>query len=117
MQHTRLDESQPGIKIAGKNMNNLIYADNTILMEENEKALKSFFMRVEEESEKKNGLKLNIQKPKIMTSGPIMLLKIEVEKVETITDFIFLSSEITASGNCSCEIQRHLFLGRKVWQT
>ena len=109
MRNARLDESQAGIKIARRNSNNLRYADDTILMAESEEELKSLLMRVKEEGEKA-GLKLNIQKTKIMASGPITSWQIEGEKVETVTDFIFLSSKITADSDCSLEIKRRLFL-------
>ena len=105
-----LDEAQAGIKIAGRNINNVWYADDTTLMAESEEELKSLLMKVKEESEKV-GLKLNIQKTKNMASGPITLWQIDGE---TVTDFIFLGSKITADGDCSHEIKRHLFLGRKV---
>ena len=101
-----------GIKIAGRNINNLRYADNTTLMAESEEELKSLLMKVKEESEKV-GLKLNIQKTKIMASSPITLWEIDGETVETVADFIFGSSKITADGDCSHEIKRHLLLGRK----
>ena len=110
MQNVRLDESQAGIKIAGRNINNFSYADNTTLMAENEE-LKSLLMK--EESEKV-GLKLNTQKTKIMASSPIISWEIDGETVETAADFIFLGSKITADGYCSHEIKRHLLLGRKV---
>ena len=106
-----MEEAQAGIKIAGRNINNLRYADDTTLMAESEE-LKSLLMKVKEESEKV-GLKLNIQKTKIMASGPITSWKIDGETVETVTDFIFGSSKITADGDCSHEIKRHLLLGRK----
>ena len=109
MQNARLDEAQAGIKIAGRNINNLSYADDTTLMAESEEELKSFLMKVKEESEK-SGLKLNIQKTKIMASGPITSLQIDGE---TVTDFIFLGSKITADGDCSHEIKRCLLLERK----
>ena len=108
-----LDEAQAGIKIARRNINNLRYADDTSLMAECEEELKSLLMKVKEESEKV-GLKLNIQKTKIMASGPITSWQIDRETVETVADFIFLGSKITADGNCSHEIKRHLLLGRKV---
>ena len=113
MQKARLDEAQAGIKIAGRNINNLRYADDTTLMAESEEELKSLLMKVKEESEKV-GLKLNIQKTKIMASGPITSWQIDGETVETVTDFIFLSSKVTADDDCSHEIKRHLLLGRKV---
>ena len=112
MRNTGLDEAQAGIKIAGRNINNLRYADDTTLMAENEE-LKSLLIKAKEESEKV-GLKLNIQKTKIMTSGPITSWEIDGETVETVADFIFLGSKITADGDCSHEIKRHLLLGRKV---
>ena len=112
MQNTGLDEAQAGIKIAGRNINNLRYADDTTLMAESEKELKSFLMKVKEESEK-TGLKLNIQKTKIMASGPITSWQIDGETMETVTDFIFLGSKITADGDHSHEIKRLLLLGRK----
>ena len=107
-----LDEVQAGIKLAGRNIKNLIYADDTTQMTESEEEQKSLLMNVKEESEKA-GLKLNIQKTKIMASGPIISGKIDGEKEEALTDFIFLGSKITADGNCSHEIKRHLLLGRK----
>ena len=110
MQNAKLDEAQAGIKIAGTNINNLRYADDTTLMAESKEELKSLLMEVKEESEKV-GLKLNIQKTKIMASGPITSWKIDGE---TVRDFIFLGSRITADGNCSHEIKRRLLLGRKV---
>ena len=112
MKNTGLDEAQAGIKIAGRNINNLRYADDTTLMAESEEELKSFLMKVKEES-KKVGLKLNIQKTKIMASGPISSWEIDGETVETVSDFIFGGSKITADDDCSHEIKRHLFLGRK----
>ena len=108
-----LDEVQAGIKIARRNINNLRYADDTTLMAERDEELKSLFMKVKEESEKL-GLKLNIQKIKIMASGPITSWQIDGETVETVADFIFLGSKITADGDCSHEIKRHLLLGRKI---
>ena len=113
MRNAVLEEAQAGIKIARKNINNLRYADNTILMVENEEELKSLLMKVKEESEKV-GFKLNIQKTKIMASGPISSCQIDGKTVETTADFIFGGSEITADGDCSHEIKRHLLLGRKV---
>ena len=110
MRNTGLDESQAGIKIAGRNIR---YADGTTLMAESEEELKSLLMKVKEESEKV-GLKLNIQKTKIMASGPITSWQIDGETMETVTDFIFLGSKITADGDCSHEIKRCLLLGRKV---
>ena len=113
MQNSGLDEVQAGIKIAGRNINNLRYADDTTLMAESKEELKSLLMNVKEESEK-GGLKLNIQKTKITASGPITSWEIDGETVETVSDFIFLGSKITADGDCSHEIKRHLLLGRKV---
>ena len=107
--YTWLDKAQAGIKIAGRNINNLRYADDTTLMAESEEELKSLLMRVKEESEKV-GLKLNIQKTKNMASSPITSQQIDGETVETVTDFIFLGSKITADGNCSHEIKRKCFL-------
>ena len=107
-----MDESQAGIKIAGRNINNFRYADDTTLMAKSDEDFKSLLMKVKEESEKA-GLKLNIQKTKIMASGPIMSWQIGGETMETMTDFIFLGSQITADGDCSHEIKRCLFLGRK----
>ena len=112
MKNAGLEEAQAGI-IAGKNINNLRYADDTTLMAESEKELKSLLMKVKEESEKV-GLKLNIQKTKIMGSGPITSWEVDRETVETVSDFIFLGSKITADGDCSHEIKRRLLLGRKV---
>ena len=112
MQNARLDEAQAGTKIAGRNINNLRYADDTTLMAESKEELKSLLMKVKEESEKA-GLKLSIQKTKIMASGPITSWLIDGETMETVTDFIFLSSRITADGDCSHEIKRRLLLGRK----
>ena len=100
VQNARLDEAQAGIKIAGRTINNFRYADDTTLMAESEKELKSLLMKVKEESEKA-GLKFNIQKTKIMTSGPISSRQIDGETMETVTDFIFLGSKITADGDCS----------------
>ena len=108
-----LGEAQAGIKIAGRNINNRRYADDTTLMAESEEELKSLLMKAKEESEK-FGLKLNIQKTKIMASGPITSWEIDGETVETVSDFIFLGSKITADGDCSHEIKRCLLLGRKV---
>ena len=113
MRNARLDETQAGIKIARRNIINLGYADDTTLMAENEEEQKSLLMKVKEESEKVD-LKLNIQKTKIMTSGPITSWQIDRETVETVTDFIFLGSKITADSDCSHEIKRCLLLGRKV---
>ena len=110
MRNAGLDEAQAGIKIAGRNINNLRYADDTTLMAESEEELESLLMKVEKESEKV-GLKLNIQKTKIMASSPITSWQIDGE---TMVDFIFLGSKITADGDCSHEIKRRLFLGRKV---
>ena len=113
MRNAGLEETQAGIKIAGRNINNFRFADNTILMAESEEALESLLMKVKEESEKV-GLKLNIQKTKIMASGSIISRQIHGETVETVSDFIFLGSKITADGDCSLEIKRCLLLGRKV---
>ena len=113
MPNARLDEAQTGIKIAGKNINSIRYADDTTLMGKSEEELKSLLMKAKEESEK-DGLKLNIQKPKIMASGPTISWKIDGEEMETVADFIFLGSRITEDGDCSHEIQRCLLLGRKV---
>ena len=113
MRNTGLDEAQAGIKIARRNINNLGYADDTTLMAESEEELKSLVMKVKEDSEKV-GLKLNIQKTKIMASGPITSWQIDGETVKTIADFILGDSKITADGDCSHEIKRHLLLGRKV---
>ena len=110
MQNASLDEAQAGIKITGRNINNLRYADDTTLMAESEEELKSLLMKVKEESEKV-GIKLNIQKTKIMASGPITSWEIDGK---TVADFIFLGSKITADGDCSHEIKRRLLLGRKV---
>ena len=111
MRNARLDEAQAGIKIAGSNIKNLSYADDTTLMTESEKELKSLLMKVKEESEKA-GLKLNIQKTKIMASSPITSCEIDGEKVETMSDFIFGGSKITADANCSHVIKKCLLLGR-----
>ena len=113
MRNSGLEEAQAGIKIAGRNINNLRYADGTTHMAESEEELKSFLMKVKEESEKV-GLKLNIQKTKIMASSPITSWEIDGERVETVADLIFLSSKITADGDCSHEIKTCLLLGRKV---
>ena len=116
MRNAGLEEAQAGIKIAGRNINNLRYEDDTTLTAESEEELKSLLRKVKEESEKV-GLKLNIQKTKIMASSPITSWEIDgetVETVETVADFIFLGSKITADGDCSHEITRHLLLGRKV---
>ena len=112
MRNTRLDEAQARIKIAGRNINNLRYADDTTLMAESEEELKSLLMKVKEESEKV-GLKLNIQKTKIMASSTIISWQIDEETVETVADFILRGSKITADGDCSHEIKRRLLLGRK----
>ena len=108
-----MDEAQAGIKISRRNINNLKYTDDTTLMAESEEELKSLLMKVKEESEKA-GLKLNIQKTKIMASGPMTSWQLDGETIETVTDFILRSSKITAGGDCSHEIKRHLLLGRKV---
>ena len=113
MRSTGLEEAQAGIKTAGRNINNLRYADDTTLMAESEEELKSLLIKVKEESEKV-GLKLNIQKTIIMASGPITSWKIDGETVQTVADFIFLGFRITADGDCSQEIKRHLLFGRKV---
>ena len=112
MRNAGLDKAQAGIKIAGRNTNNLKYADDTTLMAESEEELKSLLMKVKEESEKA-GLKLNIQKTKMMASGPITSWQIDQETMERVTDFIFRGSQITADGDCSHEIKRCLLLGRK----
>ena len=116
MWNARLDEAQVGIKISGKNINNPGYADDTILMAESKEKLKSLLMKVKEESEKA-GLKLYIHKMKIKGSGPIPSRQIDGEKMETVTEFIFLGSKIIADGDCSQEIQRFLLLGRKTMAT
>ena len=113
MRNTGLDEAQAGIKTAGRNINNLRYPDDTTLMAESEEELKSLLKKVKEESEKV-GLKLNIQKTKVMASGSITSWQIDGETVETVSDFIFLGSKITADGDCSHENKRHLLLGKKV---
>ena len=113
MRNAGLDEAQAGIKIAGRNFSNLRYADDTTLMAESEEELKSLLMKVKEESQKA-GLKLNIQKTKIMASGPITSWQIDWETMETVTDFNFGGSKITTDGNCSHEIKSCLLLGRKV---
>ena len=113
MRNTGLEEAQAGIKIAGRNINNLRYADDTIFMAESQEELKSLLMKVKEESEKV-GLKLNIQKTKIMASSPIISWQIDGETLETVADFIFLGSKIIADGDCIHEIKRRLLLGRKV---
>ena len=112
MRNTGLEEAQVGLKIAGRNINNLRYADDTTLMAESEEELKSLLMKVDQENEKA-GLKLNIQKIKIMASSPITSWQIDGETKETVTEFIFLGSKITADGDCSHEIKRHLLLERK----
>ena len=113
MRNAGLEEAQAGIKIARRNINNLRYADDTTLMAESEEELKSLLMKVKEENEKA-GLKLNIQKTKIIASGPITSWQIDGETVERVADFIFLGSKITSDGDCSHEIKRWLLLGRKV---
>ena len=113
MKNVRLNEAQAGIKFSGRNINNLRYADDTTLMAESEEELKSLLMKVKEGSERV-GLKLNIQKTKIMISGPITFWQTDGETVETVTDFILGGSKITADGDCSHEIKRCLLLGRKV---
>ena len=113
MRNAGLEEAQAGIKISRRNLNNLRYEDDTTLMAESEEELKSLLLKVKEESEKV-GLKLNIQKTKIKASGPITSWEMDGETVETVSDFIFLGFKITADGDCSHEIKRHLFLGRKV---
>ena len=113
MPNTGLDEARAGIKIARSNINNLRYADDTTLMAESKKELKSHLMKVKEESEKV-GLKLSIQKTKIMASGPITSWQIDGERMETVTDFILLSSKITADGDCSDEVKRRLWLEEKL---
>ena len=112
MGNAGLDESQAGIKISRKNINNFRYADDTTLMTENEEELKSFLMKLKEKSQK-GGLKLNIQRTKIMASSPTISWQIEGEKVEAVTDFIFLGCKITVDSDCRHEIKRHLLLGRK----
>ena len=112
MRNAGLEEAQAGIKIARRNINNLRYTDGTTLMKESEEELKSLLMKVKEESEKV-ALKLNIHKTKIMTPGPITSWQIDGVTMETVTDFIFLGSQITSEGDCSHEIKRHLLLGRK----
>ena len=113
MRNAGLDEAQVGIKIAGKNINNLRHTDDTSLMAESEEELKRLLVKVKEESQK-TGLKLNIQKPKIMASGPITPWQIAGKTVETVSEFIFLGSKITTDGDCSHEIKRHLLFGRKI---
>ena len=112
MRNAGLEETQAGNRIAGRNINNLGYADDTTLLAESEEELKSLLMRAKEKSEKA-GLKFNIKKPNVMASGPIISWQIEGGKVESVTDFIFLGSKITADNDCSHEIKRHLLLGRK----
>ena len=112
MRNAGLEEAQAGIKIAGRNINNLRYADDTTFMAESEEELNSLLIKVKKESEK-TGLKLSIQKTKIITSGPITLWQIDGETIETVTDFIFFISKITADGDCSDEIKRRLLFGRK----
>ena len=113
MANARLDEAQAGIKTAGRNINNLRYADDTSLMAKSEEELKSLLIKVKEESEKA-GLKLNIQKTKIMASGPSTSWQIDGETIEAMRDFIFWGSKITEDGDCSHKIKRHLLLGRKL---
>ena len=113
MRNSGLNEAQAGIK----NINNLRYADDTTVMAESKEELKSLFIKVKEESEKTTGLKLNIQKMKIMAPGPITSWQIDGETMETVRDFIFLGSKITADGDCSHEIKRHCSLEEKLWQT
>ena len=114
MRDAGLDEAQAGIKIAGRNINHLRYADDTTIRAESEEELKSLLMKVKEESEKV-GLKLNIQKTKIMASGPITSWQVDGETMETVKDFILGGSKITADGDCSHEIKRRLLLGKKLW--
>ena len=114
MRNAELDETQARIKNTGRNINNFIYSDYTALMAESEEELNSPLMKVKEENEKA-GLKLSIQKTKFMASGPITSSQIDEEKVETITDFIFLGSRITVDSDCSHEIKRHLLLEKKLW--
>ena len=116
MRNAGLEEAQAGIKIAGRNINSLRYVDDTTLMAESEQELQSLLMKVKKESEKVD-LKLNIQKMKIMASGPITSWEIDGEIVETVSDFIFGSSKITADGDCSHDIKRCLFLEEKLWPT
>ena len=113
MWNASLDEAQAGMKIVGRNINNLRYADDTTLMGGSKEDLKSILMKVKEKSEKA-GLKLNIQKTEIMASGPVTSWQIDGETMDTVTDYVFLGSKITADGDCSHEIKRHLLLGRKV---
>ena len=112
MQNARLDEAQAGIKISKRNINNLRYADDITIMAESEEELRSLLMKVKEKNEK-DDLKLNIQNTKIKASGPITSWQIDGEAMETVTDFMFLGSKLTADGDCSCEIKRHLLLGSK----
>ena len=116
MRNARLEETQAGIKIARRNINNLRYADDTTLKAESEEELKSLLMKVKEEGERVD-LKLNIHKTKIMASGPITPWEIDGETVETVSDFIFFGSKITADGDCSHEIKRRFLLGEKLWPT
>ena len=116
MQNAKLDEAQAGIKIAGRNISNFRYADDITFMAESKEELKNLLMKGKEESEKA-GLKLNIQKTKIMASGPITSWQIDGEKVETVTDFIFLGSKVTVDGDHSHQIKRHLLLEEKLWPT
>ena len=116
MRNAGLDEAEAGIKIAGRNINNLMYADDTTLMAESEKDLKSLLTKVKEKSEK-IGLKLNIQQTEIMASGPVTSWQRDGETMETVIDFIFLGSKITVDGDCSHEIKRHLLLEEKIWPT
>ena len=116
MRNAGLDEAQAGFKLAGTNINNLRHTDDTTFMAESKEELKSLLLKVKEKSEKV-GLKLNIQKTKIMASGPIISWQIDGETIETVTDFIFLGSKITSDGDCSHEIKRHLLLKRKVMTT
>ena len=113
MRNTGMEETQAGIKSAGRNINNLRYADDTTLMAESEEELKNLLIKMKMENEKV-GLKLSIQKMKIMASGPITSWEIDGETMETVSEFIFLGSKITADGDCSHEIKRHLLLGRKI---
>ena len=115
MRNTGLDKAQPGIKIVGRNINNLRYADDTTLMAESEEELKSFLMMMVKEEPEKVGLKLNIQKTKIMASGPITSWQIDGETMETMTDFILGGSKITADGDCSHEIKNAYSLEEKLW--
>ena len=116
MRNAGLEETEAEIRIAGRNINNLRYAHDTTLIAESEEELKSLLMKVKEENEKV-GLKFNIQKTKIMASGPIIPWQIDGQTIETVTDFIFLGSKITADGDCSHEIKRHLLLEGKLWPT